>query len=262
MKKQPSPHSIPDATRTVEESKTEADSAPTTSRPMTSVAQIREFKKDFEIAEAAIEVAKDYLRAETAHVENGGIMRRTWPAAVKCGEALRRMHKSGNYLENYDDWTALCQTLKVDTSTSDRLMECADKLRKVPASSIGTVPTPISGKGTIPEPDPEQEDVDVEIYEAEMPGAPRRPRQSTGEGAAPMPQARPRPKFDKAEVLLRKLLGGGRKVRDTAIIGKARGVGISERTLHQTKERLGVRSERVGFGRGSYVVWTLPVENP
>src|SRR6516164_214988 len=71
MKKKLSPHPITNAkkqAKTVEESKTEADSAAATSRPMVEPAQLKEFQKDFEIARLSSDAAKYYLRAETNHV--------------------------------------------------------------------------------------------------------------------------------------------------------------------------------------------------
>jgi hypothetical protein len=261
MKKKLSPHPITNAkkqAKTVEESKTEADSAAATSRPMVEPAQLKEFQKDFEIARLSSDAAKYYLRAETNHVASGRAMRRTWRGVVECGASLRRMKTSGSYLDKYDNWGQVLGALRIPKTSDDRMMECAEKLPNVEPSIIGAIAAPLSGKGVDPEQNPHQKDVDWDIVEAEMP----KQHKSRNEAKEPTPQARPRPKSGGAEAFLRTRLAGGRQVPATAIIEEAAAAGISMRTLNRAKDRLGVRSDRVGFGPGGHVVWTLPVENP
>jgi len=60
-----------------------------------------------------------------------------------------------------------------------------------------------------------------------------------------------------------KFLGGilrprGRRIAVQRVFREAAQVGISKRTLHRAKAGLGVKTARVGFGRGGYFCWYLP----
>lgn len=60
------------------------------------------------------------------------------------------------------------------------------------------------------------------------------------------------------EAMLRGLLGRrGHRVAAADILARAREAG-SERSLYRAKKKLGIRSTREGFGRGSRCFWFLP----
>ncbi len=59
------------------------------------------------------------------------------------------------------------------------------------------------------------------------------------------------------EKFLKRTLARG-EVLATAVLAKAKKIGIAKRTLERAKKRLRVQSCRKGFGRGSRVFWILP----
>ena len=59
------------------------------------------------------------------------------------------------------------------------------------------------------------------------------------------------------QAILREILSDGSRLPAKGIIAAALGAGIGERTLSRAKARLGVRTERVGFGPGGHFVWYL-----
>lgn len=67
-----------------------------------------------------------------------------------------------------------------------------------------------------------------------------------------------RSEIDDALAFLRDELGEGRRVAADSVIRKARGAGISERTLRRAKGRLRVRSDKHGFGDEGVWTWSLP----
>lgn len=62
--------------------------------------------------------------------------------------------------------------------------------------------------------------------------------------------------LDMAEVFLSDVLATGTMPAED-VRAQALEFGISEPTLHRAKRSLGVRSKRIGFGKGSQVVWAL-----
>ncbi|MGP0029618.1 MAG: AAA family ATPase [Acidimicrobiales bacterium] len=64
---------------------------------------------------------------------------------------------------------------------------------------------------------------------------------------------------DEAEEFLEDLLIGG-DLLVTEIKAEADKCGISETTLQRAKHSLGVKSKRIGFGKGSKSTWSLPAE--
>ena len=61
-----------------------------------------------------------------------------------------------------------------------------------------------------------------------------------------------------AERFLRDLLADGSPVPAAEVTRQAREIGISSRTLHRAKARLGVKSERSGYGSSGRWSWHLP----
>lgn len=119
-------------------------SMPTGGRAMLAPQLLKQFKEDFEVARSACRTAATYIEAEDSHAVSGATMRRTSKAAVECGAALKRMHDTESYLDNYASWTALCRALNISKRHSYRLMSCAEALSKVPPQSIGKISTPLS----------------------------------------------------------------------------------------------------------------------
>ena len=73
----------------------------------------------------------------------------------------------------------------------------------------------------------------------------------------PSRQERDRPASDKAEEFLENCLAEG-PVPAEDVKAEAAELGITETTLQRVKSSLGVESHRVGFGKGSYLMWSLP----
>jgi hypothetical protein len=67
-----------------------------------------------------------------------------------------------------------------------------------------------------------------------------------------------RSEIDDAIAFLRDELGQGRNVVAGAVQKKARSAGISPRTLARAKARLGVKSEKHGWGDAGVWTWSLP----
>ncbi|NLY01172.1 MAG: hypothetical protein GXY83_34200 [Rhodopirellula sp.] len=65
----------------------------------------------------------------------------------------------------------------------------------------------------------------------------------------------------QAHDFLKKMLANG-PVPQKEIEAEAIQRGISKRTLKRAKKDLGIESNRAGFGRGSYSVWSLPHTEP
>src|SRR5207244_5202587 len=60
------------------------------------------------------------------------------------------------------------------------------------------------------------------------------------------------------QAFLHGVLADGSRLRADEVIAAALLAGIGRRTLSRAKVRLGVRTERVGFGPGGHFVWFLP----
>jgi hypothetical protein len=69
--------------------------------------------------------------------------------------------------------------------------------------------------------------------------------------------ARQQRKRGAAVALLLQLLANG-PVRATTVEAKAAAAGVNRHTLRNARRHLGVEPHRKGWGRGSYVVWSLP----
>ncbi len=65
-------------------------------------------------------------------------------------------------------------------------------------------------------------------------------------------------KIDTAVAWLRTELASGERM-STVVEAKARSVGIAPRTFDRARERLGIKSRRVGFGRSAKYIMILPV---
>ncbi len=114
-------------------------------RTMTSPAALQEFRADFETVRAARATALMYTRFEDQHSQAGKGMKRTWKAALECGQALKRMHTSESYRDSYGSWTELCRALKVSREVSYRLMSYSEALTGLTPDSVANLP-PMSGR--------------------------------------------------------------------------------------------------------------------
>lgn len=142
-------------------------------RAMLAPMKLKEFREDFEVARSSCVTANQYLEAEDEHAKSGAQMRRTSKAAMECGTALKRMHDSKSYLETYDNWTQLCRALpKMSRSNSYRLMSLAEKLSKVPLSSIGKVGTPLSVISADQDDEPDEPIVPINTPSSAPPASP------------------------------------------------------------------------------------------
>jgi len=85
------------------------------------------------------------------------------------------------------------------------------------------------------------------------PQPPRSAPKSSGRTLAPSPK-----KIDTAAALLRAELASGERPA-AEVEAKARSVGITPRTYDRARQRLGVASRRIGFGRKAKYMMALPV---
>ena len=114
------------------------------SRTMLAPQVIKSFVDDFDLARKSYATASVYLEFEQQHHESAEGLKRTWLAAYECGGALKRMHDSKSYFENYGTWGEVCEAVHVSRKHADRLMRCSVILGTLPQELIGQLGMPLS----------------------------------------------------------------------------------------------------------------------
>ena len=96
------------------------------SRPMITPKLLKEFRHDQEIVKRGLATAMLGLKAEHEFLSAQETIRRTRQARLEVGAALRRIHTSRSFLDEFASWDAFLKSVKIVRVTAYQLMEHSD----------------------------------------------------------------------------------------------------------------------------------------
>src|SRR5579859_7594987 len=98
--------------------------------------RVRQFRADFSTAATGAPTALQYLGAARQRARETETMEATRMAAREVAKALRRMHTTESYLDEYPNWKALCNALGIGRQDSYDLMNLVDVMENLSEAGV------------------------------------------------------------------------------------------------------------------------------
>ncbi len=96
----------------------------------------RRFRADFHTVTAGAPAALQHLGASRRRARETEIMEATRAAALEVGHALLRMHSTEDYLDEFPNWTALCNALGIGRQDSYDLMNAVEVIESLQDAGV------------------------------------------------------------------------------------------------------------------------------
>lgn len=104
----------------------------------------KEFKRDLAVVRRGVRNALGFLDAEDELEKAKAQMKETRTLAIDVGRALRRIHASRSYREEFADWTQMCRGVGLQRHTAYRLMKHAELIDGLPTEQVEKIPDGLS----------------------------------------------------------------------------------------------------------------------